>query len=317
LNDQDFELVVEAPDGPVRQGLPTVVSVRVENRGPGALALERAWGDGPHDGAIAWGRTPTGVTVYDARQDCYRYRTGFTTSSQVPFCAALVPAGGACEALLPLKSLELGTRRVVVRARGVRVDEAELGRRVYVARDELQGAVVELRPHEAGAPFPTGLVIVHTRGCRPAEAGATLEVEAIPDEGSPAERALAQVGPGAALVDRCRALGAAWVIRDAGGALQLARGEQVLRLGPVGPGLWSLLDAALPFEPVRVRLVGAAAALEGSGEVPLRGPKGGEQQLERRATWELLAACAARGLRVEPAEHTTITQGLRVRPAAP
>ncbi len=314
MTSNGLKLTVHPPDGPARQGFPAALEVRVDNEGTEPLLLERAWGDGPLDGEIVWRRPPSGVIAYDAAQDCYRWRTGFTTTARVPLCSGLLPPGGGCEGFLPLKTLAPGERQVTIRARGVRLPAGELAQRVYAAADELQGAVVEFHRVATDGPFPTGSLIVRARGCAAAEAAVELAILVAEDEDDPAAAALERIG-GGRLVDRCRALGGAWVLEDAAGATHLVRGERTLRCGRVGAGLWRLLDAALPFEPLRVRLVGAASALEEQAELGLNGPAGGEKLLERRAAWELLAACAARGLVVEPAEHTAITHGVRVRPA--
>src|SRR5690606_13876866 len=97
LTSNGLKLTVQPPDGPARQGFPAALEVRVDNEGAEPLLLERAWGDGPLDGELVWRRPPSGVIAYDAAQDCYRWRTGYTTTALVPLCSGLLPPGGGCE----------------------------------------------------------------------------------------------------------------------------------------------------------------------------------------------------------------------------
>jgi hypothetical protein len=93
------------------------------------------------------------------------------------------------------------------------------------------------------------------------------------------------------------------------------RGDRTLRLsaGAVAPAVWSRLDEAPPSQPVYVMFKSdRARALRDAGTLPLEGPEKVQQLLPAAALWDLLEACAARGLAVDFGRHSATGDGLVV-----
>lgn len=304
---------IEPEDTPARQGLRKTLSLAVHNDGPGVLVLDQAVGDDPHDDVLRWRRHPEGVVVYDAGEDVYRHHSAVAARAHVPLCHLIVRPGSTGRTFYAARSLAVGPRRVRVRVTGHLVSMDDAGDRVYASPERMHGATTVYRRAEDEDELG-GIVIARCGrdGRVEVTAEVDLEVEADPS----AAAALEQAGPDAALRERVRRLGNAWVAATPAGATTLVDDARALRLarGVVDPAVWRRLDDVPPSAPVLVMFRSdAARALRDQGGLALEGLDTAQQHLAPAALWDLLAACDARGLHVTWGRHSAVTDGLIVR----
>lgn len=304
---------IEPEDTPATQGLRKALSLAVSNDSPHLLVLDEAAGDGPHDERLRWRRHPEGVVVYDAGEDVYRHHSALAARALVPLCHLVVPPGATGRTFYAARSLQVGPRRARVTVSGhlVPLDSAAAG--VYASPERLHGATTTY--HRAQDPTQVGGVVIARCGAADAvraTAGVDLMVQADPSSADALERA----GPGAALIERLRRLGGAWVAQAPDGSHTLAdatRAQRVAR-GVVDPAVWRRLDDAPPSAPLLVMFRGdGARALRDAGALPLEGLETAQQRLAPAALWDLLAACDERALTITWGRHSGVTDGLIVR----
>ena len=311
-----MRVLLEAPDGPLRQGWPAALTLRVENPSAEYVLLDRATTNGPRDGTLAWRRRPLGVVVYDAGEDLYRHRSVHNAMSAVPLCSGLLRPGGAMEAFLVVKGLEPGPRSIEVTVSGHVLPEAELLARVYLPPEAFQGSETDYeRPEALEALGGVSTCIARVAGCRAVEARGEAAAWVEEDVESPAAAALERV-PGGRIVDRSRRLGGAWVVATADERLHLVRDERQLSLPPGILDLEALrhLDEEPPFRPLVLTFQGEAAqAFRSATPLPLSDRERGQQLLPSEALWDLLEAAGAAGLKVGWEPQTTVNEGLVVR----
>lgn len=308
-----MKLTLEPRTEPIRQGWPTVLTVVVENSNPDLwVHLERAAVGESAAGDLAWRRSLLGAVVYHAADDVYRHHTLANTTTRVSVSTGLIPPGRRLEAMLPVKLLELGKRRISVEARCQTFPSGETPGRVYVPPVERMSAVVTYRPL-GDAAFPGGEVIVRGHPHPTTTLTADLEVDVTADDDDPAQAALERVGTGAMLLDRCRRIGGAWVVRDARGGTHLVKGERQLRCGPIAPEVFRQFDTQFPFEEIVVVFRGeAGCALRDAGVLPLEGLELGQQLLQPGDFWLLAEEAAQRRLRISWEAQSTVNQGVVV-----
>lgn len=303
---------IDPEETPARQGLRKTLTLAVHNDGPHLLVLDRATG-GPHDEVLRWRRHPEGVVVYDAGEDVYRHHSAVAARAHVPLCHLVVQPGSVGRTFFAARSLAAGPRRVRVTVTGHLVAMDEACARIYASPERMHGATTVYR--RAEDPAAVGGVVIAR--CGPAEAVEVhAEVDLVVEPDASAAAALEQGGPDAALIERVRRLGNAWVVASPDGSVTLIEATRARRLarGVVDPAVWRRLDDAPPSAPVLVMFRSdAARALRDEGGLPLEGLDTAQQRLAPAALGDLLAGCDARRLHVTWGRHSAVTDGLIVR----
>ncbi|MCO5169144.1 MAG: hypothetical protein M9894_22605 [Planctomycetes bacterium] len=304
---------IEPEESPARQGLRKALSLAVTNDSPHLLVLDQATGDDPLDERLRWRRHPDGVIVYDAGDDVYRHHSVVASRALIPLCHLVLAPGATGRTFYAARSLTPGPRRARVRVTGHLVPLDDVGLHVYTSPERLHGASTTYRP-VSGDPAQVGGVVIARCG-RAEMVEATAEVDLVVEADPSAEAALERAGPGAALVERPRRLGGAWVAEGRDGAVALVDDARALRCpgGLVDPAVWRRLDDAPPSAPLLVMFRSdAARALRDAGALPLEGVDVAQQALAPAALWDLLAECAARRLTVRWGRHSGTSDGLVV-----
>lgn len=309
---------IEGDTESLREGWPRLLTISVENDGSDPILLASTAG-GPRDGVQRWRQCVLGAVLYDAGRDRYRHLTVLNTRSTIPVDGGLIPPGSSRTFDLPTQALGVGSHTAQFTTTGWRIPSAELDGRVYLQPKGPMRSVPQFLPlaevrantPETGELFSSP-AIVRATDLEPISATASIALEVAADADDPSSAALARAGA-TEVLDRCRRLRGAWVLRDEGGHVHLVRGEEHLRLsdGAVDPGVWRGLEAGLPFEPVLVRFFGEPAN-DLRAELPGCGGPQEQQSLEPSELLGLFAAVDAAGLRVRWGRHTAINDGLVV-----
>ncbi|MBX3467401.1 MAG: hypothetical protein KF878_10965 [Planctomycetes bacterium] len=304
---------IEPEESPARQGLRMALSLSITNDGPHLLVLDEAAGDDPLDERLRWRRHPDGMIVYDAGDDVYRHHSVVAARASIPLCHLVIAPGGTGRTFYSARSLAVGPRRARVRVTGHLVPLDDVGLHLYESPERMHGPSTVYRP-VSGDPSQVGGVVIARCGRVPTFE-AVAEVDLVVEADPSAEDALERGGPGAALIERPRRLGGAWVVEGADGAVTLTDGARAVRCPPglVDPAVWRRLDDAPPSAPLLVMFRSdPARALRDAGALPLHGLDTAQQTLPPAALWDLLAGCEARRLTVRWGRHSGTSDGLVV-----
>ena len=319
-----MKLSLEALEGPLRQGWPSLVTVCLENESEDLLLLERTWiPAGVEGGAeVKWWRPPLGTVIYDAGADRYRHHSVTTARSQVPFCTGLVLPQRGRETFLPLRLLGTGPQELTLKTRFQRIPKDQAKARLYAPPAQRMTAVVPFSPVQDEDEFVRSELIARSADLPFEEAEVQIQVELEDDTDAPLAQACALAAKAAGCAPeaaqawgRSRRFAGAWVVY-AGGRVHLVKGERVASLPAlrVDRAIWRELDLIPPFEPLRLVFHGQRACdLREDGVLPLKDLKRGQQLLDRSAIWELFAALDERDLALRWEVHNPVEDGLTIR----
>jgi hypothetical protein len=225
------EVTVRPPAQPLVEGMPDLVEVAVRAPADRAVLLDEISFVGAL-GRTSLRRRPNGLMLYDAQSDRYALLTVTQAVSSVPIHTRVLPPQCGTNALVQIRVLTPGKKRVTVVVEYREVQADELPDRLYLSR---AGAGIRTSPYifklarertADVAKMPPTDAIVRESGLEPLVWKTEVELEVAPDAGSPG-RVAAERGE---LIGRCHALGGAWLVAAPEGGVLAAFADRTVHV---------------------------------------------------------------------------------------